>query len=304
MMYQAGTVLRSRPARRTARRRARKKRIRRMLTVFALLAIVVWASVSGVRHVIKLGSAPAGIGNGTSSIGADWHDITVEEDTISAIQELSWHDSRAEEILQHPERYPASFLDMLAKNPETLDFVLGYPEHGDDKPAERLDESLDEMPLLIQWDSRWGYQPYGDSTVAVSGCAPTCLAMVAAYLTRNAELTPCAVADFAASEGYYVSGTGTSWELFHHGTRELGVIADELPLDESVINAALDRGHPVICSMMPGDFTTQGHFIVLCRREDGGYIVRDPNSRERSERVWTYSEISKQINNLWECSAE
>ncbi len=275
-----------------------------MSVILALLAVFVWASVCGVRYVINLVSAPAGIGNDPVSLEAVWHGIPTEEGTFPAIQELSWQDSRVEEILQHPDRYPASFLDMLAKNPETLDFVLGYPEHGNDKPAERLDESLDEMPLLIQWDSRWGYQPYGDSTLAVSGCAPTCLSMVAAYLTRNAEITPNAVARFADSEGFYVSGIGTSWEFFHHGTREFGVIADELPLDESVINSALDRGHPIVCSMMPGDFTTQGHFIVLYCREDGGYIVRDPNSHIRSERVWTYSEISRQINNLWECSAE
>lgn len=304
MMYQSGTVLHSKNTRHTARRRARKKRLRRISVLLALLAVFVWISVCGVRYIIKLITVPAGIGNDMESLEAIWRNIPIEEGTIPAIRELSWQDSRAEKILQRPDHYPASFLNMLAKNPETLDFVLDYPKHCNDRPAKRLDESLEELPLLIQWDTRWGYQPYGDSTVAVSGCAPTCLSMVAAYLTGNAEITPNAVARFADSEGYYVPGAGTSWELFHHGTREFGILADELPLDENVINSALDRGHPIICSMMPGNFTTQGHFIVLCRREDGGYIVHDPNSRIRSERVWTYSEISGQINNLWECSAE
>ena len=90
--------------------------------------------------------------------------------------------------------------------------------------------------------------------------------------------------------------------LLHTGTQALGVTATELPLSEGRINAALDAGSPVICSMLPGDFTTEGHFIVLDGREDGGYLVRDPNSIERSEKVWFYETLSGQIGNLWACT--
>ena len=36
--------------------------------------------------------------------------------------------------------------------------------HHGDAPAQSLSESLDTVPLLLQWDARWGYQPYGSST--------------------------------------------------------------------------------------------------------------------------------------------
>ena len=55
--------------------------------------------------------------------------------------------------------------------------------------------------------------------------------------------------------------------------------------------------------MLPGDFTTEGHFIVLSGRTADGYQVRDPNSIERSEKTWTYDRLSGQIASLWECAA-
>ena len=150
---------------------------------------------------------------------------------------------------------------------------------------------------------RWGYQTYGSSTIAVSGCAPVCLSMAASYLTGDASITPYRVAQYAANAGYYVPGQGTSWSLLTEGASAFGISCRQLSLDEAQINAALDAGHPVICSMSPGDFTTEGHFIVLYGRTADGYLVRDPNSISRSEKTWTYDRLSGQIAALWECTA-
>ena len=70
-------------------------------------------------------------------------------------------------------------------------------------------------------------------------------------------------------------------------------------LSESEVLTALENGHPIICSMRPGDFTTTGHFVVLTGVEDGKIRVNDPNSRERSGKLWDYSRLEYQINNLW-----
>ena len=173
----------------------------RTLFLLALLAAAVWGGLrllDGVRAE------------------ADWaaRGIDVADGTASAIARLAHEDSRAQAILDDPEAYPADYLEMLARNSETLDFVLGYPAHHDDAPVQSLTESLDTVPLLLQWDMRWGYQPYGSSTIAVSGCAPACLAMAASYLTGDATITPYRVAQYAANAGCYVPGQGTSWSIF------------------------------------------------------------------------------------------
>ena len=282
------------PAGKTEPRRRRKVKKRRhpfrtllLLAVLAAAAWYGWGLLDGMR------------------VEADWaaRGITVQEGTASAIAGLARQDSRAQAILDNPEAYPADYLDMLSRNSETLDFVLGYPEHHSDAPAGSLTESLDTVPLLMQWDMRWGYQTYGSSTIAVSGCAPVCLSMAASYLTGDASVTPYRVAQYAANAGYYVPGQGTSWSLLSEGAPAFGISCRQLSLDEAQINAALDAGHPVICSMSPGDFTTEGHFIVLYGRTADGYLVRDPNSIARSEKMWTYDRLSVQIAALWECTA-
>lgn len=79
----------------------------------------------------------------------------------------------------------------------------------------------------------------------------------------------------------------------------MGLQGTQISLSESVINTYLDRGNPIVCSVGPGDFTTTGHFIVLLKTSDGKYVVRDPNSIERSKKLWTYEDLSSQIRNLW-----
>ena len=69
------------------------------------------------------------------------------------------------------------------------------------------------------------------------------------------------------------------------------------------IFAELESGHPIICSMRPGDFTSTGHFIVLVGIEDGKIRVNDPNSRVRSGQLWEYETLEYQINNLWAFTA-
>ena len=112
-----------------------------------------------------------------------------------------------EKIWADSSRYPESFLKALRRNPEIADFVEAYP----DMPAEktggiRLMEKQEETPLFLQWDSRWGYVPYGQSNIGISGCGPTCLSMVLFSLTRNESLTPDALAGRAMEEGFYVAG--------------------------------------------------------------------------------------------------
>lgn len=50
--------------------------------------------------------------------------------------------------------------------------------------------------------------------------------------------------------------------------------------------------------MKSGNFTTEGHFIVLTGTSDGKIKVNDPNSRARSK-LWDYETIEGQIKNLW-----
>lgn len=209
-------------------------------------------------------------------------------------------DPKVREVVAHKDQYPEELIELLENNAETADFVLGYPEKKDTAPAETIgDVTQGEIPLLLQWDERWGYAYYADDMIAVNGCGPTVISMVAAGLTGDNTVTPYKVAQFSAGNGYYAGDSGTSWSLMTEGAQQFGIYGEEMGLSEDEVFSALENGHPIICSMRPGDFTTTGHFIVLTGVEDGKIRVNDPNSRVRSGKLWDYSRLEYQINNLW-----
>ena len=209
-------------------------------------------------------------------------------------------DPKVREVVAHKDQYPEELIELLENNAETADFVLGYPEKKDTAPAETIgDVTQGEIPLLLQWDERWGYAYYADDMIAVNGCGPTAIAMVAAGLTGDNTVTPYKVAQFSAGNGYYAGDSGTSWSLMTEGAQQFGIYGEEMGLSEDEVFSALENGHPIICSMRPGEFTTTGHFIVLTGVEDGKIRVNDPNSRVRSGKLWDYSRLEYQINNLW-----
>lgn len=208
--------------------------------------------------------------------------------------------NKLNEILAHQENYPIELLELLNKNPETLEFVYNYPLKKDLEYSIDISQELQsgEVPLFIQWDERWGYSYYGDSMMAINGCGPTCLAMVASSILQDAKLNPKWMAEFSEENGY-VSEKGTLWALMSQGARKLGLESIEIPLDETRVLNNLEVGNLIICSMGPGDFTTEGHFIVLAGTKNGKLIVHDPNSRENSEKLWKFDDIKSQIKNIW-----
>ncbi len=197
--------------------------------------------------------------------------------------------------------YPQELIDLWERNEEARDFVVDYPKYKDRKWEIDLSKEAEQdgIPLLLQWDRRWGYEAYGSSMIAVTGCGPTCLSMVYIGLTGDDSMNPKKMAAFSEKKEYYTEN-GTSWDLMTKGAEALGLSAEELPLDENRIRQCLLDGEPVICSMGPGDFTREGHFIVLTGVDgEGKILLHDPNSRRNSEVSWEYERLAGQIKNLW-----
>ena len=224
------------------------------------------------------------------SLTFDWKNATEAEKTVKAF---------ADEKGIPYGSYPKSLIELLDRNPEAKDFVLNYPFHEKtDYDISDFDRST--VPLFLQWDSRWGYEEYGSDMIAITGCGPTCLAMVGYYLTGDAETyDPAVIAAYSEKHGYYATGYGSSWTLISEGAVKLGLDVTEIPLVEKRIKDNLEVGNPIICAMGAGDFTTSGHYIVLTGLKDGKFIVNDPNSPENSQKLWSYEQLQGQIRNLW-----
>lgn len=224
-----------------------------------------------------------------------------KEQVWERLSQLAEDDERIAEILENSYKYPDKLLEALANNPEMTDFVMGYEENaGKVSGILTQDEMKQDFPLLLQWDPRWGYGDYGDgSNIGLAGCGPVCLSMALFYLTRDESLTPDKMAEYSMKNGYYISGTGTAWALLQDVPEQYGISVSQPKAEEYTMKTALDNGSVIICSMGPGDFTSAGHFIVICGYDKKGFLVNDPNCVARSRQSWSFSELKGQIKNIW-----
>ena len=254
----------------------KRKKLAALVTVVLILAI-------GILGLLKIPGL-------WTEISFYWYDHTETELKVKAY---------AEEKGIFYSKYPQSLIDLLERNPETEDFVLNYPFR-DEAALEVFSYDLSAgVPLMMQWDQRWGYEKYGSDVVGITGCGPVCLAMAGYYVTGDESFNPADMVEFAKQNGYYSSGNGSSWTLISEGGVKLGLKVTEIPLVKKKIMNHLEAGNPIICAMGKGDFTTTGHYIVLVGTEDGLIRVNDPNSYANSEKLWSYEQMESQFRNLW-----
>lgn len=218
-------------------------------------------------------------------------DIHLSYDYDSSAQ---WH-----QIVENADAYPLELIDLALKNKETIPFVADYPWTHDQATSTNVQQDLQTgtMPLLLQWDKRWGYKQYGNQMMAINGCGPTCLSMVVSYLTQNGRYSPYYMAQYSEQNGYYCD-LGTSWQFMINGAKACGVNARQISLNQETVISKLQMGQPIICSVSQGIFTSTGHFIVLSEYQDGKIKVLDPNSEKKSN-YYSFDELYSQIKNLW-----
>ncbi len=197
---------------------------------------------------------------------------------------------------------PEEIQEFVSEYPEAKPFLKNYRKSYEktfEIDTQKEIESSD-IPLFIQWDKRWGYQAYGSKMIGTSGCGPTCLSMVCSGLTKDSSYTPLFMANFSNEQGYYLDGQGTSWNLMTEGAKQFGLSVENGTISAEYITSHLSSEHPIICSMLPGDFTKSGHFIVLTGIDsEGKILVNDPNSPKNSKTAWDLSQLLPQIKGLW-----
>lgn len=202
--------------------------------------------------------------------------------------------------------YPEKVIDLLARKPETEEYVLNFPlEYGKDHPIDISGYAdYEGVPLFIQWEKQWGYLDYTGNVAGLAACGPTCMSMIMYHFTRDSKYTPAYMMEFAESNSRYaVKGYGTQWAFFKEGGKELGLNVKELNSDqiasEKAIANVVNSGRIIVMNVRPGVFTTVGHYLLVVGYEDGKFRVNDPNSRINSEKLWEFEEFSDQIKMMW-----
>lgn len=301
------------------RRYRRRRRGRAGLVIFALILILalvfVWRFTDGFTRFAppELTNVQDGFTYSLDALAGEISpDMRLDECGIDYKAELESMAAnkpkladRLNFIADHLEIYPEEAVKTALQGEEKLDFALLMPFRGEDAGGVNavITAQKGTVPYLIQYDSRWAYHAYGSSVMGITACGPTCLSMAAIGLTGDAGLTPARIADWAEDAGYYVDGAGTAWSLFTDGAAQLGLRSEAIAADEDGMKSRLDAGEVLIASMLPGDFTTSGHFVVIVDHGLFGFNVYDPNSIALSSRAWSFDKLEPQIAQLWSFSA-
>ncbi len=306
---------------RPRRRRRRRRRWPKALVTLALvcvLAAAAWKFTDGLSAFslpVKLGLENADTGF-SYDLGTLEGLITDEmylgecgAEEAAELRELAEENADWSEELEfmasHIGIYSEEAVVTALNGPEKTPFALLSAFRAPDDSGLEIEFDLEdgELPYLLQYDSRWCFHGYGSSVIGFTGCGPTCLSMAAIGLTGNTAYTPAYVADMSEAGGHYVMGAGTAWSLFTAGAAQLGLSSETVVVDKSAMKERLSEGAVLVAAMLPGDFTTSGHFILIYGTAlTGGFKVYDPNSIERSERTWSFSRLEPQISQLWSLS--
>lgn len=144
-------------------------------------------------------------------------------------------------------------------------------------------ERFPEVPLYLQQD--YPSTRYGAYPIRTNGCGITTMAMLASYMADD-ELTP---PEMCARYGSYSHSNGTDGMIFNYEPAVMGFYLREKTYDPPVAKAALEEGQIVISVQHKGYWTRGGHYIVLEKMRDDGYIqVRDSN-------IFNYSRVRSHV---------
>ena len=226
------------------------------------------------------------------------NDLATQMVLLSASDsDLRWIAMNPEALAVDGARAQNKLLKLATLEPTARSFVRNYPDlYPDDSPeaCDSLSEDVD-IPLLMQWDQRWGYTVYSGAAFGQTGCCPTSLAMVYQGITRKTDMSPYDMGVLAKQNGFVSEYNGTDGQFLVTCGQQLGLAASEISVSSDALNWALSEGYVVIVNVGPGDFTEGGHFIVATGLAGNGEVViNDPYSVERSERTWTVETIVSQ----------
>ncbi|MEG1561920.1 MAG: C39 family peptidase [Raoultibacter sp.] len=193
-------------------------------------------------------------------------------------------------------------LKLATLEPAAIPFVRNFPAS---YPAAGAQPSSDTIvkgtiPLLQQWDPRWGYTTYSSAPFGLSGCCPTAFSMVYQGLTGKNDMNPAAMGSLAAQDGFMDEYKGTDGAFLTEDAEKLGLSGNKIPVDAESLRVCLRAGEVVICNVGPGDFTTDGHFFVITGLNDDGTLrINDPYSAVRSATSWNIDQVLKQTMALY-----
>ena len=180
------------------------------------------------------------------------------------------------ELPPEPETQPGTAAQTVETTAETTQATIppetSIPETipPETLPPETEPEKIpyDFVPVYFQTD--YPDVPFGNGTIATSGCSITCLAMIATYLTDR-EYTPPELAHHFGSYGE------NNMDRLNYGIQQMQLPCRFTYNAEETLQAVREGKVAIALMGETSIFTTEQHFIAITGMgEYGKFMVNDP----------------------------
>ena len=196
-----------------------------------------------------------------------------------------------------------SWTDFVTGGSSSDSYVGNIDVTGDIINYDTVGKGVKQVVYFNQGEEPWASMQYGTSTIGAAGCGPTSLAIVISTLT-NQTVTPQMTAEYAISNGEYVSGVGTAHSFPTNAANHWGLTCERVGKDRmDYVVQSLKEGKMVveICEAYTITGSGSGHFIVLTGVTRDGYItIADCASRERTGKIYSVDTIKSYGRDLSE----
>ena len=256
-------------------------------------------------------STPAATTSAVDDIDRDALVKVVDEDVADKLINRAKTSEDARWIAQNPDKFAMDgpevqqkLLKLAADEPAAQSYVRNFPEKYPAKtPSNGQVKTVSTgkgVPRFYQWDELWGYTVYSGTAFGLTGCCPTCLAMVYQSVTGNTDMSPYDMGELAVRDGYATEYEGTYATFLVDEAHTLGLPVSEIDVTKKALKNALQSGQVVIVNFAPGYFTAYGHYVVITGiTQDGSVVMNDPYSEERSNQTWDIDTIVEESQGFY-----
>ncbi len=197
-------------------------------------------------------------------------------------------------------------IDLAINEPEAIDFVLGYLKS--DGSAQQFGGSATqgEYPKFFIYDERWGYVPYADGIVGITGSGPVALSMASMGLTGSTNYDPATIAQAVTTANLANGTTGMDDSFVTNHASEAGVTATSIEASSDGIYSYLAEGQPILIKLKAdsGIGFSSAHWVLATQlNSDNSITVYDPTSADASSHPWSLGSVASKSDTAYTLTA-
>ena len=197
-------------------------------------------------------------------------------------------------------------IDLAIAEPDAIEFVAGSIKNDGSTQAYGENVTQGEYPQLYTFDTRWGYMPYADGILGVTGSGPVALSMASMGLSGKNNYDPATIAQAVTSSNLASGTTGMDDGFISNHASDAGLTATSVEASSDGIYTPIAENEPVIIKLKAdsGIGSSLAHWALITQlNSDNSINVYDPTSVAASSHSWSLGAVTSKTDTAYALSS-